>query len=96
VNNKREFIERINYSDSIKFSDFLSYKVRSCKSSSALINQNCFVFQQTRSEDREKNTKMPEVHIETEETDRIPSNDEKSQKIEELRKMIEGKFPFRL
>jgi hypothetical protein len=93
VSNKREFIERINYSDSIKFADFLlgAVKVQVHK-----LTENCFVFLQTHFEYREKNTKMPEVHIETEVTERIPSNDEKSQKIEELRKMIEGKFPFRL
>lgn len=35
---------------------------------------------------------MPEVHVQKEMSDEILNDEDKAQKIEELRKMIEGKF----
>lgn len=35
---------------------------------------------------------MPEVHVQQELVDEVMGEDEKAQKVDELRKMIEGKF----
>jgi hypothetical protein len=42
--------------------------------------------------ENKKHIKMPEIHVQKQLSDKLLTEDDKSQRIEELRKMIEGKF----